>query len=101
VDLSSHWLACGTECNRWALTRPLSEPIGDKNPCFDGPEKGRFDWSRKKTGKKCKGVLGREPTCKGVSHRHAFGDEGAEVVKGSQNFRVEAGECPERAYFAP
>jgi hypothetical protein len=45
-------------------------------------------------------VLGREPTCQ-VSRRHVVGDEGAQVAEGSQDIRVEAGECPERAYFAP
>jgi hypothetical protein len=36
-----------------------------------------------------------------VSHGHAVGDEGAEVAEGSQDIKVEAGECLERAYFVP
>jgi hypothetical protein len=36
-----------------------------------------------------------------VSCRHAVGDEGAEVAEGSWDTRVEAGECPEMAYFVP
>jgi hypothetical protein len=34
-----------------------------------------------------------------VSHRHAVGDDRAEVAEGSQDIRVAADECPERAYF--
>jgi hypothetical protein len=58
---------------------------------WDGPEKGQFCWSRKKTGEKCKGVVGREVTGKeeeGVSCRHAVGDEGGEVAQGSWDIRV-------------
>jgi hypothetical protein len=40
VDLSSHWLARGTEENHWARTRSPREPIQDKNTSFDGPEEG-------------------------------------------------------------
>jgi hypothetical protein len=29
------------------------------------------------------------------------GNEGAEVAVGSQDIRVEAGDCPEKAYFGP
>jgi hypothetical protein len=36
-----------------------------------------------------------------VSHRHAVEDEGAEVAEGSQDIRVEAGECPKRVYYMP
>jgi hypothetical protein len=32
---------------------------------------------------------------------HVVGDEGVEIPEGSQDIRVEAGECPERAYFVP
>jgi hypothetical protein len=41
-----------------------TKQLEDKNRSFDGPENGRFCWSRKTTGKKCMGVLGRELTCK-------------------------------------
>jgi hypothetical protein len=37
----------------------------------------------------------------GKEARRAVGVEGAEVAVGSRNIRVEAGECPERAYFVP
>jgi hypothetical protein len=40
----------GTEWNRWALTPPPSEPIGDKNRSLAGHENGRFCWSGKETG---------------------------------------------------
>jgi hypothetical protein len=43
-------------------------------------KRGQFCWSRKKRGKKCRGVLGREPTFQ-VSRRHAVGDEGAQVAE--------------------
>jgi hypothetical protein len=41
-----------------------------------------------------------ESSCE-LRRRHAVGNEGAAVVEGSRNIRVEAGECPEMAYFVP
>jgi hypothetical protein len=46
-------------------------------------------------------VLGRERAHKGVSHRHALGDEGTEVKRGRRTIRVGVGECPHRVYFVP
>jgi hypothetical protein len=45
--------------NCLAVTWLPIESIGEK----DGPEKWQFCWSKKKTGKMCKGVLGRKPMC--------------------------------------
>jgi hypothetical protein len=35
------------------------------------------------------------------SFRHMVGDEGANITKGRWDIRVEAGKCPETAYFVP
>jgi hypothetical protein len=48
---------------------------------LNDPEKGRFGWSRKKTGEKRKDVLGRKPTCKGKNRRHASRDEEGEKAR--------------------
>jgi hypothetical protein len=62
VDLSSHWLAI-RQNKAPGLLYGLSKPIGDKNRNSDGPKKWQFCWSKRKTGKKCNGVLGREWIC--------------------------------------
>jgi hypothetical protein len=65
------------------------------------PKRGGFAGLGKRQ-KKCKGVLGWELMCKGEkSCEWVSGMQGAEVVEGNHNMRVEAGECPVRAYFVP
>jgi hypothetical protein len=46
-------------------------------------------------------VLGKEPTCKGVSRRNAVRGEGAEAAERSRDIRVVAGECLKSAYSVP
>jgi hypothetical protein len=102
VDLSSHWLAVGQdETAGLSYDHRVNQQETKKRSC-DGPEKVQFGWSMKKTIKTAgvcwagncvreKGEVNESQACSR--------DDGGEVAEGSQDIRVAADECPERAYF--
>jgi hypothetical protein len=62
VDLSTKWHTMGeTETAGLSHDHRVNQEE-TRTVVYNGPEKGRFCWSRKTTGKKCKGVLGKKPT---------------------------------------
>jgi hypothetical protein len=104
VDLSSHWLAVGK--NKPLVSHTTTERANrrQEQQLRTALKRGGFvGLVRRRGGGGCKGVLGRESTCErgqaSDSQACGEGDEGAEVAEESQKIRVEASECPQRAYF--
>lgn len=60
VDSSSHWLTVGRNETVGFLHNHRANQYEARTGVWDGPGKGQFCWSKKKTGKKHKGERSSE-----------------------------------------